>query len=350
MKKEKISIKDIAAEAGVSIASVSRALNHEKGVGEATKRRILKICEQHSFVPNTYVQNASPEKKQTIGIIVPDITSPFYTELLLLAAEIANRHGYQTIFCNSFRSYGEEENYFNLLIGYRVHGILFYPVGEKSMENVIKYAAEVPIVSLNEASETGKIPFVCADESLSGALATDHLIQLGCKNLLFVGAKPERLAHRRRANSFLAECEKQGVEAALLKSNIYCATSFERGYKHFKQFLESGKRLPDGVVAASDSTANGITKAAAEFGLQIPEAFSLIGFDNINSDLPYIELSTVAISHYEHIERALDLLIHLLQEVPLTPEESRVKLTPWLIKRKSCRYTYGNTAQFAPDG
>lgn len=287
---KQVTIKDIAREAGVSIASVSRALNGMDGISEKKRSRILRVCERLSYTPNGLARSLVKRRTQTIGIIMPDIMSPFYSELMVKASDAAHKRGYQVLLCNSFRELRAERDYLKLLAEHQVEGILIFPIGPRSTESMSEFIHNVPMVALNELTGQCGIPYVCADEEQAGRIAAEYLISRGCRNLLFVGFKPERLAHRYRA--------------------------------------------------ASDATANGIVKACRENGIRIPEDFSLIGFDNITEELPYIELTTVAVSHEEQMETAVELLLGMVEEG--TPVwggggKASVKLEPRLVERRSCK-------------
>ena len=283
---KQVTIKDIAREAGVSIASVSRALNGMDGISEKKRSRILRVCERLSYTPNGLARSLVKRRTQTIGIIMPDIMSPFYSELMVKASDAAHKRGYQVLLCNSFRELRAERDYLKLLAEHQVEGILIFPIGPRSTESMSEFIHNVPMVALNELTGQCGIPYVCADEEQAGRIAAEYLISRGCRNLLFVGFKPERLAHRYRA--------------------------------------------------ASDATANGIVKACRENGIRIPEDFSLIGFDNITEELPYIELTTVAVSHEEQMETAVELLGMVEEGAPVGGKAS-VKLEPRLVERRSCK-------------
>lgn len=283
---KQVTIKDIAREAGVSIASVSRALNGMDGISEKKRSRILRVCERLSYTPNGLARSLVKRRTQTIGIIMPDIMSPFYSELMVKASDAAHKRGYQVLLCNSFRELRAERDYLKLLAEHQVEGILIFPIGPRSTESMSEFIHNVPMVALNELTSQCGIPYVCADEEQAGRIAAEYLISRGCRNLLFVGFKPERLAHRYRA--------------------------------------------------ASDATANGIVKACRENGIRIPEDFSLIGFDNITEELPYIELTTVAVSHEEQMETAVELLGMVEEGTPVGGKAS-VKLEPRLVERRSCK-------------
>ena len=336
MKPKQITIRDVAKAAGVSVATVSRALNGLGGIGDETREHVLKVCEQMAYVPNTLARGLVMQHTQTLGIVMPDITSPFYSRLMVLAAQEAKRYGYQVLLCNSFRDYETEIDYFKLLIGNQVEGILFFPVGDLSSKNLYQFLRYIPIVALNEMPEFSPIPYVCCDERAGGRMAVDYLLDCGCKSLVFVGLKEDRLAHRYRMESFLKGTNRDGIFAEVLENGESYKSSFEWGYGQFSEFLEESGKLPDGVVAVSDATANGVIKACMERKISIPEQISLIGFDNINGDLPRIELTTVAVSQLRLLRQALDLLIKVKEKGKLSSEQSRIRLCTELFERGSC--------------
>lgn len=332
-----ITIKDIARESGFSIASVSRALNGMQGISPKNREKILEVCKKLNYTPNGLARSLVKRSTRMLGIIVPDIMSPFYSELMVKASDAVHKRGYQVLLCNSFREVKAEEEYLRLMVENQVEGILIFPVGKKSEANIQKYMRNIPIISLNETTEKSGIPYVCADEERAGRIATEHLIHNGCRNLMFVGFKPDRIAHRYRVNSFLKTTRERGILARVYESTTDFRTSFERGYDHFRQFLLSGEEMPDGILAASDDTANGIIKACKEYGKKIPEDFSLIGFDNISMKLSCTELTTVAVSHDIQIEIAVNLLLEIIRESHLVDHQYRIKLEPKLVERKSCK-------------
>lgn len=332
MSKGKITIKDIARESGLSIASVSRALNGLDGISEEKREKILEIADRLSYSPGSLAGSLARRRSKILGIIVPDMMSPFYSGLVVAAADVAHRRGFQVISCNSFRETETERSYIKLLQENQVAGILIFPTGDQSRLAMEEYLPEIPIVSLNEVKGESSIPYVCADERLAGRMATDYLIRLGCKNLMFFGFKPERLAHRYRAESFMKCAKEKRVLARVFECDSDFRTSFERGYDHFRRFLMEGTALPDGIVAASHATAKGIIKAAKEQGLRVPEDFHIVGFDQIEELLPYVQLTTVAVPNESLAERAVNLLLELRTNPSSKKVSHRVKLEPRLWK------------------
>ena len=165
---KQVTIKDIAREAGVSIASVSRALNGMDGISEENRSRILRVCERLSYTPNGLARSLVKRRTQTIGIIMPDIMSPFYSELMVKASDAAHKRGYQVLLCNSFRELKAERDYLKLLAEHQVEGILIFPIGPRSTESMAEFIHNVPMVALNELTGQCGIPYVCADEEQAG--------------------------------------------------------------------------------------------------------------------------------------------------------------------------------------
>lgn len=337
MKSKNVTIREIAKITGVSVASVSRTLNGLSGVGEETRKKILETCDQLGYVPNTLARGLVLQKTQTIGVIMPDIASPFYSHLMILAGLEAKKYGYQVLLCNSFRNYEMEINYFNLLIGNQVEGILFFPVGEESHRNVKQFLRYVPIVSLNEMPVESKIPWVAADEVLSGRMATEHLIQCGCQKLAYIGYTEEGVAYRHRVDGFRAVIKENQIYGEVFESSTKPRGGFDQGYRKFCEFWEQKTFIPDGIVASSDETACGILKACKEKGVSVPEDLLLIGFDNIQAPLPMMKLTSVAISHWKHVKKAMDFLFRLKEVRTMSVDERHVLMQPRLFENESCK-------------
>lgn len=337
MKSKPVTIRDIARETGVSIASVSRALNGLNGISESTRETVLAACDHLGYIPNTLARGLVLKRTQTIGIIVPDISSPFYSQLAILAARSAKKMGYQVLLGSSFRNYEMEANYFNLMIGNQVEGIIFYPVGEESYKYLRHFIRYVPIVSLGQMPEVSEIPYVCANEASSGRIAAEYLIRKGCKRILYIGYLSESIAYRERVKSFQKSVDRAGLFWDAFQSDTRYENGFEQGYKKFIEFLKQKKFIPDGIVASSDEAANGVLKACIEYNIHIPEDMSLIGFDNINADLPTLELTSVAVSHQNHVEKAFDLLMMLKEKRRIAQKDKRVFLEPQIYERNSCK-------------
>ena len=195
---KQVIIKDIAREAGVFIASVSRALNGMDGISEENRSRILRVCERLSYTPNGLARSLVKRRTQTIGIIMPDIMSPFYSELMVKASDAAHKRGYQVLLCNSFRELRAERDYLKLLAEHQVEGILIFPIGPRSTESMSEFIHNVPMVALNELTGQCGIPYVCADEEQAGSIAVvknmPFASRAGTSNMLQISTELEEAA------------------------------------------------------------------------------------------------------------------------------------------------------------
>lgn len=195
---KQVIIKDIAREAGVFIASVSRALNGMDGISGKKRSRILRVCERLSYTPNGLARSLVKRRTQTIGIIMPDIMSPFYSELMVKASDAAHKRGYQVLLCNSFRELRAERDYLKLLAEHQVEGILIFPIGPRSTESMSEFIHNVPMVALNELTGQCGIPYVCADEEQAGSIAVvknmPFASRAGTSNMLQISTELEEAA------------------------------------------------------------------------------------------------------------------------------------------------------------
>lgn len=195
---KQVIIKDIAREAGGFIASVSRALNGMDGISEKKRSRILRVCERLSYTPNGLARSLVKRRTQTIGIIMPDIMSPFYSELMVKASDAAHKRGYQVLLCNSFRELRAERDYLKLLAEHQVEGILIFPIGPRSTESMSEFIHNVPMVALNELTGQCGIPYVCADEEQAGSIAVvknmPFASRAGTSNMLQISTELEEAA------------------------------------------------------------------------------------------------------------------------------------------------------------
>lgn len=332
-----VTIKDIAKLANVSPATVSRAVNFREGVGPETRKEILDICVKTGYMPNALARGLVKRKTSTIGVMVPDVQSPFYSEVIACAEELARAKGYDVICCSNFRDYKREEKYYKLFIENRLEGIIFCPVGTESLARLEKYIHLLPTVVIGDKFFCKDINHIFTDNYKGGCIATDYLIDMGHKDLMFVCLKSDRIAYHQRADGFRDTAGQRGVVARCLECNIKEEDGLQRGYKIFKKFLESGSRMPDGVFAATDATAIGIMKVCEEKGIRIPEDISLIGFDNITySSLPRIMLTTVAQGKKELTEGALQMLIELIEDANSHRGSEKVVI-PELVIRNTVR-------------
>ena len=332
-KEKPVTIKDIAKIADVSYATVSRALSGNPAVKEKTRRLILDICEREGYTANDVARSMVMKKTNLLGVILPSIDNPFMSELAYHIECIAREQNYNIILCNSSGNIKIEEQVFMLLLGRQVDGILLLPSCKGSYDNLKKYFNKVPTVFVNENLEDVPESYVVVDNYRGTCMATEYLLSLGHRNILYFGRSLTTSTHTLRAKGYQDTCEKNGI-APLFWDNVSDITSIETGYEMAKE-LFAAKKDYSAIVAGTDTLALGVIKAADERGLFIPQDISLIGFDNIRyTELPKINLTTIEQPKAMMAEVAVTMLINKIQS-DYRGYTHRI-LTPTLIKRNTC--------------
>ena len=181
------SIKDVAREAGVSIATVSRVLNDIDVVNEDTKKKVLDAIKKLGYRPNIVARSLKTQKTKTIGILVPDISSGFYPEIVRGAEDVANIYDYNVILCNSDFDSDKEKDYLRVLKEKMVDGVIYMSSSlEEETLNIIN-ELDLKTVLVETKDNEGKLPSVYIDNIEATYEATKHLLDKGIKNIAFIG-------------------------------------------------------------------------------------------------------------------------------------------------------------------
>lgn len=302
-----VTIKDVAKIANISYATVSRALSGHKDVNENTRKRVLEICEQVGYLPNAIARGLVTRSTNTIGLLLPDITNPYFPEVALGVEDEANRRGYNVFLCNTHWEMARTETYFKLLLGKRVEGIIISPASDETKKLVSIYNDRLPIVFIGSDPKEKDFNYVSVDNKKGEFTATEYLIKLGHRRIAFVGGNSNTSSYYDRVEGYKSALQKYGIEVDpyLIRSGSY---SKECGHNAIKQFIEEG-RVPTAIVTANDVVAIGIMEAAEENNLLIPQDISLVGYDDIAfASLPKIKLTTMYQPKYEFGKIAVDIL------------------------------------------
>lgn len=323
---------DIAQMAGVSHMTVSRAINGTGLVKPETYERIMKICRETGFMPNVSARNLAAQKNNIIGVMVPDISTVFNSEVVCHIERFAYQRGFQTLISSSFNNYEREEEILATFVGYHVCGVVATGAGKDSMDTLLRYAKRIPMCCIGHNSPTEGISWVRADELKSGRMATEYLIGLGHKRFTFVGGISIYISHDLRYEGFRTVLEENGIsEYHRFRLNDN-ADGYETGKAYFEKGLDA-----TAIVAVNSKFALGFLQAAYEFGLSAPQDFSLISFNGESYPaLPQISMTTVTQPIDEFSENAFGILMSTIEAdgnaVPV-----QVTVQPVLNARHSCR-------------
>lgn len=328
-----VTIKDVAKAAGVSYSTVSRALSGSPEISTDTRERILQLCKEMNYTTNTIARAMVLKSTKLLGLILPSINNPFMSELSYYIDRQARARGFNIILCNSSRELEQERELFELMLGRQVDGVILIPSHPESRENLAPYLSRVPTVFVGENLRDSTESYVSVDNFRGAYMGVEYLYQLGHRDILYFGQRRNSTTHQLRAEGYLAACKDLGLTPQLY-NNIFSTTSSKYGYQLAKQ-LFSENYTYSAIFASTDTNALGIMKAAEEAKIRIPEKFSLLGFDNIQSSgLPGINLTTIEQPKKMLASIAVDTVLDMIQSEHAG--YSHRVLAPSLVERKSC--------------
>lgn len=328
-----VTLKNVAKAAGVSYATVSRALSGSPQIGSDTRERIIKLCDEMGYTTNYVARSMVMKKTDLIGLVVPSIDNQFMSELAYYAEMSARAHGYNIMLCNSGPDLKQEKTVVKLLLGRQVDGILIVPQSPDTYENIRAFTDQVPTVFLSENLRDQPQSYVAADNSHGTYIGTRYLYELGHREILYFGRR-HSTTHQLRAEGYMKACRELGLREQYFNSE-FPRSSIANGYQLARE-LFSKPITYTAIFASTDSNALGILKAADEMHIDIPRQLSLIGFDNIPSTaLPRIELTTIEQPKREMAVQAVDMLRDKIENG--TQGYVHQILMPSLVKRGSCQ-------------
>ena len=331
-----VRLKDIARQLNISESTVSRALSNHPRISDSTKKKVADLVKKLNYHPNLIAKSLKLKKTKTIGLIIGDITNPFYPEIVKGAEDIASRNDLNIILCNSDYNTEKELEYLNVLVGKRVDGILIMPAGKKLASILFLNENDISFVLIDtKPSIKIKTNCVYADQEYGANIATKHLINLGHSKIALINGPKTVSPCRQVENGFIKAMKKShiNIDNKYLKE---CDLKTSGGYKSMRELLKLKKNeLPTAILFISDITAIGAYDAIYEEGLKIPDDFSIVGNDDIPEAKHFSPpLTTIAQPKYELGSKGINLLISELNNKE-NWSYKQTRLLPKLIIRKS---------------
>lgn len=323
-----VTIKDIAREAGVSYASVSRALSGSSGVSFQTAQRILEVAKRLNYSPNGIARNLVNQRSKTIGLILPDISNPFFADIALAVIHTAEQAGYQTILSNTDWETRTQERQLQLMREQRVDGVILKPAQDAG-EDIAYENLGLPAVLLHY-SGSRVVSCVDTDHEYGGYLITRHLLDCGCRRIAFLGGLPDSRSNLQRLEGYSRALHEAGL---LPDSRLICHGPFtsENGYESAKNFMTKRTHPPDAFFCGNDVIALGALQYAQEAGIPVPEELCIAGFDGISyASLAQIRLTTIRQDRQRMGETATHLLLDAVNNRAKAPVQ-KILLTPTLL-------------------
>lgn len=329
-------IKDVAAEAGVSIKTVSRVINNEPGVSESTRRRVNKTIQKLEYVPNLSAQRLKRGRSELFALVLPRVESPYAIKLFASILSEARQRGYSILVLESSQE-GASANteYIGRVIkNHRVDGLIVAPPGTDNVE-LMRYLKlnNIPYVTI-DPNLLNEHPFSVESTDRIGANeATRYLISLGHKRIAHIAClKTERFSHERK-EGYLRAME----DAALpVYPHLICEgdNSIDSGHDAAVELLNLSEP-PTAIFAGNDEMAIGVILAALKLGLKIPEDLSIIGFDDVPiSHQVFPRLTTVAQPIAEIARVSIEKLLELIEHRYDVPQ--LIQIPTRLVLRDTC--------------
>lgn len=328
-----LTLKDIARIAGVSTATVSKVINgKDQDIGADTIKRINAIVAELDYRPNTLARSMKTKVTRTIGLIIPDVRNPFFTDLARGAEDSANARGYSLLMCNSDDDLDKEMDYINTLTQKQVDGIALVGSGNRNREVEESFRVRVPLVILDrEVYFKGVKAFVHTDNVTGAYDAVRYLIALGHRRILFLSGVLQMGVSRERLKGYQQALTEGGIayDPNLLAGGPY---SFAFGY----DYIRSGRLDPEvtAIFCGNDLIALGAIKALKILHRRVPEDISIVGFDDIYlAAMNSPELTTIRQPSYDLGYITVGRLIDILEGADHRSGRVEVKLE--LIPRES---------------
>lgn len=327
------SIKDVAREAGVSIATVSRVLNDIDVVNEDTKKKVLDAIKKLGYRPNIVARSLKTQRTKTIGILLPDISNQFYPEIVRGAEDVSNIYDYNIILCNSDLDMHKEKEYLRVLKEKMVDGVIYMSSSLSPEIMDLINELDLKTVLVETRDKDGALPSVTINNVKASSDSTNFLINKGLKNIAFIGTEKDAMnAWGDRYVGYENAMKEAGI--AVNPELVYFGSiKIKTGYEGVNKFIESKQKF-DGIVCASDDIAMGAINALRDNNIDVPKDVSVVGFnDNFAASIFYPKITTISQPTYDMGSVAMRMLIKILTQKPL--DETQYVLEHQLVERDS---------------
>ncbi|MEH7074726.1 catabolite control protein A [Neobacillus drentensis] len=309
-----ITIYDVAREANVSMATVSRVVNGNPNVKPVTRKKVLEVIERLGYRPNAVARGLASKKTTTVGVIIPDISNIFFAELARGIEDIATMYKYNIILSNSDQNKDKELHLLNTMLGKQVDGLVFMG-GNITADHVEEFKkSPAPIVLAGSIEESNTIPSVNIDYEEAVYDSIKEFIEKGHKNIAFVVGplhEPKNTFKKLRGyQRALAEANIPYNEELVIEGDY----TYDSGIEAIEKLLEASNR-PTAILVGSDEMALGVVHGAEDKGYHIPEDFEVITSDNTRLSLMVRpQLTTIVQPLYDIGAVAMRLLTKLMNK------------------------------------
>lgn len=335
----KITIYDIAKEANVSISTVSRVLTGSAPVGKTTLEKVKTVLEKYNFQPNMAARNLTKHPSMMIGVILPDITHPFYSTIFEILQQFALQADYSLLLYNAMNNPDLESRGLQYLQQHQVDGLIFLGgrinyanLPNHYLQELHTFTENIPTVLINGSVPKLKCHHVYTDEASGITQLVDYLVGLGHQHIALLGGNDDITVTATREGAFLRALNKIGLPIVpewIIRGDF----SIEGGMQAMER-LHAQTHQPTAIIAVNDLVALGINKYCNKHQISIPDELSLVGFDDIYlAEIITPELTTVSHNYQSLGATAVHIIQELINHRPII-EKTIIDMS--LVIRDSC--------------
>jgi len=326
-----VSLRDVAKSAKVSVGTVSNVLNRPEVVAPETLARVQATINELGFVPNGFARHLRSGNSRTLGLIVPDVANPFFTEVARGVEDAASKRDYAVFLCNSDESATKEDRYVNVLIQQQVRGVLITPADMKADHLDVMRERGIAVTLLDREIKGRKQCSVSVDDVHGGQIAIEHLSGLGHRYIAWV-CGPDSIPQVADRGSGVAKAAK--VAGAKIETVHASLMNAAKGEEAARKILALDK-MPTAIFCANDLLALGVMRVLLENKIRIPDQVSVLGYDNIEfAPSAAVPLSSIAQPSYQMGVTAADLLLNECEDGD-NHEHQQIRFQPQLVERAS---------------
>ena len=338
MKKgHQVTMKEIAKKLGVSVSTVSRAMKDSPELHPDTKKRIVEMAKSMNYQYNLLAQSLRISRSKVLGVIVPELTSHFFSSNISGIQDTAYKRGYNIMICQSNESFEQEKANIKTLVSSQVDGLLISLSRETKTYQHLQdiYDRGIPFIMFDRVTEEIPVSKITVDDAHGAYLVVKHLLDQGCRKIAYFSGPEDLYISKKRKEGYLEALAEYGIPEK--DSKVYFTDlTPEMNRKVTLEMLESGD-LPDAIFAMIDPVAVDVMIVLKEKGIKIPDQIALAGFTN-NPTSAVVEpsLTTVSQPGYEMGQLAANHLLDQLEEIVSDDPQSFVLLTT-LVPRNSSK-------------
>jgi len=327
----RITIADIAREAGVSTMTVSRVINDKGEISPQTRERVQRTIDRLGYRPSGIARSLSTNRTHTLGLVVPDITNPFFPEIVRGAEDTAAARGYSVILCNTVEDPVRERAVLELLESKRVDGIILCSARLPDAELFPLVRQHPAAVLLNRPALGEAVGSLRVDDAHGAVRAVGHLLALGRRHLGLLAGPPNSYSAQQRLEGFTLALEGAGYGLGSAQ-RPFCAPTEAGGYEAARALLSAHPEI-DALFCYNDLVAIGALRACAELARRVPEDVAVVGCDDVRlASLVTPSLTTLRVPKYDLGQRAVQMLLGRTESREAV-EDAVVK--PELVVRES---------------